>query len=249
MQYCILKAVAAEIDPNLGADGVPMALADVQCLPNVNGLYPVLDGTFDRFVACRNGKTVGRIRKCAADNLFSFGWQSCIAEKFMVAFDERALVSATTRSAGGEVSPASFQCAEYGNPEDPSIYYKNCSGVILNAQCDKGQTWSAGAGCVDTLGSTDGNAYEGYTRLANWDYKTNRMPCSLVNKVVKAFEAKGATKFVMKLRGRGVSAEFAFEVISSKRGINRPNGFGRSASVRIMAETNIKSLQIGGKTL
>ncbi|KAF6260832.1 hypothetical protein COO60DRAFT_1637221 [Scenedesmus sp. NREL 46B-D3] len=77
------------------------------------------------------------------------------------------------------------------------------------------------------------------------------MPCSLVNDVVTAYEAEAATKFVMKVNvaGRGVSAEFAFEVISSTRGIKRPNGFGRAASVRIMSETNIKSLHIGDKTL
>lgn len=47
--------------------------------------------------------------------------------------------------------------------------------------------------------------------LADWDYKNNRMPCSLVNDVVTAYEAEAATKFVMKVNvaGRGVSAEFA----------------------------------------
>jgi hypothetical protein len=64
-----------------------------------------------------------------------------------------------------DVTAASWgKCVEYGDLDDPSIYYKNCSGTILNAQCDKGQTWNAGVGCVDTLGSTAGNAYEGYKR-------------------------------------------------------------------------------------
>jgi hypothetical protein len=62
------------------------------------------------------------------------------------------------------VSAASFTCTEEGDPDDPSIYYKNCNGMRLKGQCDKGQTWNAGVGCVDTLGSTAGNDYAGYKR-------------------------------------------------------------------------------------
>lgn len=87
-RYATLQP-AAGMGHNVAQAVVLPLLAGVQCLPNVNGLYPVLQGTFDKFIACRNGTTVGRIRTCAANTLFSFGWQSCIAERFMVAFDER----------------------------------------------------------------------------------------------------------------------------------------------------------------
>jgi hypothetical protein len=45
--------------------------------------------------------------------------------------------------------------------------------------------------------------------LPDWDYKTNRLPCSLVDTVVKSHEAKKSSKFVMKLKGKAVTAEFA----------------------------------------
>jgi hypothetical protein len=45
--------------------------------------------------------------------------------------------------------------------------------------------------------------------LPDWDYKSNRLPCSLVDNVVKSYEAKKGTKFVMKLKGKTVAADFA----------------------------------------
>jgi hypothetical protein len=85
-----------------------------------------------------------------------------------------AVIAAGSFQAGGMglasadgVSAASLKCSEEGDPDDPSVYYKICSGMRLKGQCDKGQTWNAGVGCVDTLGSTAGNDYSGYTRKSS----------------------------------------------------------------------------------
>jgi hypothetical protein len=52
-------------------------------------MYPVLDGKFDKFTTCRNGVPTPRISTCPSGTVFNFGWQSCIARRFMVAFNER----------------------------------------------------------------------------------------------------------------------------------------------------------------
>jgi hypothetical protein len=53
------------------------------------------------------------------------------------------------------------------------------------------------------------SAVQPHAGLAEFEYKTNRVSCSVVNEIVKAYEANATTKFVLKLKGRGIVGEFA----------------------------------------
>lgn len=229
------------------AGAEPQATLAVQCKKGLDGLYPLLDtGKFNKFVRCKNGEPLGDVKTCPKGKLFSFGWQLCVEERFIVAFDERPFAGVSVSSADG-VAPAAIECEESVDPEDPSVYFRNCNGIKMKGQCDKGKTWRPVLGCEDTLGATTGNDYEGYIRLDNWDYKSNRVPCSVLGKVYSELDKNPKARFVMKLIGRtGVSADFAFEAISRSRGVGATTGFTNRALLRIMSETNIKELDVNG---
>uniref|UniRef100_A0A383WKW5 Hint domain-containing protein n=1 Tax=Tetradesmus obliquus TaxID=3088 RepID=A0A383WKW5_TETOB len=226
-----------------------VASLTIPCKKELNGLYPDLDNlNFNTFASCVAGKVVGATRTCPKGRRFSFMWQRCIPKKFLVAFDERKLAGAA-RSADGSIQAVT--CVESGpeDGDDAGVYYKTCGPIKAKGICDKGQKWMAGAGCVDSLGADSGNAYEGYKRLPDLDFKANLVTCDIVDTIIKAVEKAPSTKFVMKLKDdKSRSSEFAFEVLARDRG-GVTTGLTKTAYLSIAAETNIKSLDVEGDTM
>jgi hypothetical protein len=75
----------------------------------------------------------------------------------------RAGVIAKTQS---DADPASYTCVTSLDlsRNSPAAYMKTCGALTLKCECDRGQKWQKGTGCVDSEDKTIGNAYVGYIR-------------------------------------------------------------------------------------